>query len=269
MDEVAVVRAVPGDRRQRARLARLAGHDLFRPAVLHVGEEIDAVFLLVGEDDVVGAVFVDVDETEARVCCAVTEPSAWWQSQLCVRYLPCGPIGVGEFRLRRGPTHKHRVACEVKPSGFQLGCVVSTWSERKIARRPASLGCPVADAQVPRGKNVYVHVAQRSKPHGHTVCRPRLRIAQRMTAQHVLVQPLLRLAERQELHFLAVLRHRVVDEVDDLLVLDPAVRVEDQAEDALLDDRGVKGGLPVAHGDGVVRLVIVLGRPVARLPPMT
>src|SRR5262249_28255308 len=63
----AVVLAVDGDRRQRPLVAGLAGHDLLAPAVLHVGEEIDAVFLLVGEDHIIVAVLVDVDETQTVI----------------------------------------------------------------------------------------------------------------------------------------------------------------------------------------------------------
>src|SRR5262249_47381532 len=47
--------------------AALAGHDLAAPAGLHVLEEVDAVFLLVGEDDVVEAVAVEIREAESVV----------------------------------------------------------------------------------------------------------------------------------------------------------------------------------------------------------
>ena len=56
----------------------------------------------------------------------------------------------------------------------------------------------------------------------------------------------------------------VVDQLNELFRLDPAVRVEDEAEHALLNHRGVEGRLPVVDGDGIVRLVVVLGEPVAR-----
>src|SRR5262249_23752738 len=41
--------------------------------------------------------------------------------------------------------------------------------------------------------------------------------AQRLAAQQVLVEPLLRLTERQELDLFPVLGHRMIDEVNDLL----------------------------------------------------
>src|SRR5262249_46579068 len=82
--------------------------------------------------------------------------------------------------------------------------------------------------------------------------------------QQVLVQALLRFAEGEEFHLLAVLRRRVVDEFDDLLVAYPAVRMKDQAKHAALEDGGIESGLPVTDGARVVRLVPVLGHPVAR-----
>src|SRR5205807_75727 len=76
---------------------------------------------------------------------------------------------------------------------------------------------------------VVIHV---EKPHAVVAT---VRRTQRLTAQQILIDPLLRLAEGQELDLLSVLRLRIVDQFDDLLILDPAVRMKDQAEDALLD----------------------------------
>ena len=67
VDEEAVVLAVDGDGRQRAGFALLAGHDLAAPAVLHVGEEVDAVFLFIGEDHVLPPVTIEIDKTKAVI----------------------------------------------------------------------------------------------------------------------------------------------------------------------------------------------------------
>src|SRR5262249_19205873 len=64
---------------------------------------------------------------------------------------------------------------------------------------------------------------------------PSLGVPQGLSPEQVLVDALLRLAEVQELDLLPVLRDGVVDQLDDLRVLDPAVRVEDEVEDALLE----------------------------------
>src|SRR5262249_52822576 len=67
VDEEAVVLAVDSNGRQRAGLALLAGHDLAAPAVLHIGEEVDAVLFFVGEDDVLPAVTIKIDKTKAVI----------------------------------------------------------------------------------------------------------------------------------------------------------------------------------------------------------
>ncbi len=103
-------------------------------------------------------------------------------------------------------------------------------------------------------------VIQIEQPHAVV---PAIGGAQRLSTQQVLVQSLLRFAEGEELHFFAVLRRRVFDEIDDLLIANPAVRMEDQAEHAAFDDGGIEGRLPIADGDGIVRLVPVLGHPIA------
>ena len=84
--------------------------------------------------------------------------------------------------------------------------------------------------------------------------------SKRVSPEQVRVQPLLRLAKREELHLFPVARHGVVDELDDLAAAEPVVRVEDQREDALLQDRRVDGELEVAHGGRIDLL-----RPVERL----
>ncbi len=95
---------------------------------------------------------------------------------------------------------------------------------------------------------------------GLSSLRPR---SQRLAREQVLVQPLLRLAEVEELDLLAVLLHGVIDQLDDLLGLDPAVRVEDEVEDPLLEHDQVERRLHVFERLGVVRLVDVLRFPVA------
>ena len=67
VDPEAVVRPVARDHRQGVRIAALAGHHLAAPTGLHVFEEVDAVFFLVGEDDVIEAVLVDVNKAYSVV----------------------------------------------------------------------------------------------------------------------------------------------------------------------------------------------------------
>jgi hypothetical protein len=67
VDEEAVVGALDGDGRQGAGVARFAGHHLAAPAGLHVLEEVDAVFLLGGENDIQLAVAIEIQETCACV----------------------------------------------------------------------------------------------------------------------------------------------------------------------------------------------------------
>src|SRR5205807_5272765 len=56
MHPAAIVGAVLGDHRQCVRVAALAGRELLAPALVLVGEEIDAEFFLVGKDNVEFAV---------------------------------------------------------------------------------------------------------------------------------------------------------------------------------------------------------------------
>src|SRR5207249_2594032 len=57
-----------------------------------------------------------------------------------------------------------------------------------------------------------------------------LRMPDRLSVQEVLAETFVSLSEVQELHLLAVLADRMIDEFNDLVVLDPAVRVQHQAE---------------------------------------
>ena len=88
--------------------------------------------------------------------------------------------------------------------------------------------------------------------------------SQRLFAGQILVQPFHRLLERQEFHLLAVGAFGVVDELDDLVIAEPAVRMEDRGEDTLRAHDGVQGELPVGDGGGVGGAVGVEGFPVAR-----
>src|SRR4051812_5962258 len=75
----------------------------------------------------------------------------------------------------------------------------------------------------------------------------------------------MRFAEREKLDLLSVLLDGVVDELDNLIVADPAVRMKDEVHHALLEDSDVEGRLPVAHRrEGTFFVVIMLSRPVAR-----
>jgi hypothetical protein len=88
--------------------------------------------------------------------------------------------------------------------------------------------------------------------------------AEGLAGEEVGVQSLLHLREREELDLLAVLLHGVVDHLHDLRRLDPPVRVEDEVQHALLDDRDVDQRVPVGDRLRVVRPLHVLGLPVAR-----
>ena len=54
----------------------------------------------------------------------------------------------------------------------------------------------------------------------------------------------------------------VIDPLDHLCVLNPAMRVEDKVEHALFDDSCVDGGFPIVDGNWVVVAVQVLRFPV-------
>ena len=74
-----------------------------------------------------------------------------------------------------------------------------------------------------------------------------IRSAERMTGQERLVQPLLSFAESEELHALAVPAHGVIDEFHHLLAANPAMRMENKIECALLPDGYVQRSFPVGH----------------------
>ncbi len=106
-------------------------------------------------------------------------------------------------------------------------------------------------------KTVVVDVGQT-----HTIVFA-LRVAKRLAIKKVLVQALLRFAEVEELHLLAVLGDGVVNDVHHLIVANPSVRMKHKAVDALLMHGDVERRLHVLDGDRVVGLVQMLGFPVA------
>ena len=55
----------------------------------------------------------------------------------------------------------------------------------------------------------------------------------------------------------------MVDHLDDLFGLDPAVRMEDETKAALLVNSQIDRGFPVFDGDGIADAVKMLSRPVA------
>ena len=88
--------------------------------------------------------------------------------------------------------------------------------------------------------------------------------AQRAGGQKVPVEPILGIAEVEELHFAAVFPVCIVNELHELFGTDPAVWMKDKGEHPLLEHRCVQRGFPVGDGGRVVRPVGVVGLPVAR-----
>ena len=84
-----------------------------------------------------------------------------------------------------------------------------------------------------------------------------------LSVQQVFVQPVECLAEREKLHLLAVFGHGMINQFDDLVVPDPTVRVENQVQYALFDNRDIDRHLQVEDGlRSAFFLVVMLGRPV-------
>ena len=75
--------------------------------------------------------------------------------------------------------------------------------------------------------------------------------AKRLPAEKVVRESLACLAEIEELDLAAVLGGDVIDPLDQLRIFDPAVWVEDEVENTLLEDGGVDGILPVLDRHGV------------------
>ena len=88
--------------------------------------------------------------------------------------------------------------------------------------------------------------------------------AQRVGEQKVLVEPFLGFAKVEELHLAPVFFVRMVDELNQLLRSNPAVRMEDEGERALLQDTRVERRFPVGDRHRVVRAMGVVRLPIAR-----
>src|SRR5262249_2792245 len=57
-------------------------YDFPTPALLHVGKQVDAILLLVGEDDVSMAVLVEIDKAEAGIVfLVVDDPASFRQGE--------------------------------------------------------------------------------------------------------------------------------------------------------------------------------------------
>src|SRR4030095_12844291 len=83
-------------------------------------------------------------------------------------------------------------------------------------------------------------------------------------AEKELVEPLLRFAKIQELHFVAIFADGVIDELDELIGPGPAVWMENEIEHTLLQHRHVEGCLPIGYSDRIGRSVQVMRFPIAR-----
>ena len=80
----------------------------------------------------------------------------------------------------------------------------------------------------------------------------------------MLVQPRLNLRKREKLDLRPVPRCGIVDPLDDLFRVDPAVRMEAQRDGPLLEHRCIDGRLDVGHRGGVAFSLVMLGDPIAR-----
>src|SRR5688572_13288693 len=78
-----------------------------------------------------------------------------------------------------------------------------------------------------------------------------IRPPKRITGQQVFVEPFLRFAKVEELDLLTVRSYGIVDELDELRAAAPAVWVEDEGEDTLLQNGDVQCGFPVREGHGI------------------
>ena len=56
----------------------------------------------------------------------------------------------------------------------------------------------------------------------------------------------------------------MVDQLDHLVILDPPMRVKHHREHALLQHNRIQRRLPIADGDRIVRLVVMIRLPIAR-----
>ncbi len=128
-----------------------------------------------------------------------------------------------------------------------------------LFRTPDARDILVSDAREHIHEAVAVHVEQ-----AYALVAAVLRISHRPAEQCVPFDALHRFAEGEELHALAVLFLRVVDELHPLLRRTPAVRMEDGRHHALPADDPVQPGFPVGERLGVLRALRVERLPVAR-----
>src|SRR5262249_16237697 len=87
--------------------------------------------------------------------------------------------------------------------------------------------------------------------------------SQGLTAQQIFVQTLLSFAEIEKLNFPAIFAHRVIDQLNDLIVANPAVRMKNQIEHALLDHGGIERRFPIRHRDWISRCMEMKRLPIA------
>ena len=86
---------------------------------------------------------------------------------------------------------------------------------------------------------------------------------QGLAAGQILGQTLVDFAEVEELDFSAMTCDGMIDQLDDLVVADPAVGMEDQREDTPFDHRSINGRLEVLDGLRVADAMKILCIPVA------
>ena len=94
---------------QGTRLAGLAGHDLPRPALVRRIVEVDAVVLIVREDDVEVAVLVEVDEAKPGVAALLVDEACPGRQSGST----ASPLG-SRIQVRLG------TATSMKPSSIQI-----------------------------------------------------------------------------------------------------------------------------------------------------
>src|SRR5215472_16576712 len=72
-------------------------------------------------------------------------------------------------------------------------------------------------------------------------------VAKGEASEHVFLDPLLRLAEVEELDPLSVFLHRVVDELHELLIAAPSPRMKYESHRPLPGDGGIQRRLPIGQ----------------------
>ncbi len=171
----------------------------------------------------------------------------------------------GRFHIPDRSRRRHRVAVFVEVDEPEAGVAALLIGERRAGSGKrvrvgirmsanAPFRSPIRESPTPRVPSPF-----RSTSRMPLSCPSAGR--SELASQQVLVQPIECLAKVEKLDLLAVLLDRVIDQLDDLLALDPAVGVEDQVEDALLEHDAIERGLQVFERLGVGRLLEVLRLP--------